>query len=88
MQIVKLSSKNQIALPVELVRQFALTSSQKLTIEPTAEGILVRPIKTTIVDQVAGSLSTFVPSHKRRIPFTKVRAHTQRVVAKKLAQTS
>ena len=59
METTKLSSKGQIVLPRSIRNARNLQPGTEFSVEETAEGILLRPLKpfaTTSADQVFGSL--------------------------------
>lgn len=85
MRIVTISSKRQITLPAAMLSQLGIGPNTKVLIEEKEHNITLKPIKTSIVDQVAGSLSKFVPPSKRGRPFSEIMEETKRIVAKKLA---
>ena len=60
MQTTKLSSKGQIIIPKAIRNAYHLEIGQKLEVEITPEGILLKIIKTlptTTIDEVAGCLA-------------------------------
>ena len=58
-----------------------------MILESQKKGLLVSPLKKSIVEEVAGSLSQYIPSAKRNVPFTKIMEETKKAAAKKLART-
>lgn len=87
MQIVTISSKNQITIPVELLRSFGLSPARKLLVEKEGTGIVLRPLRKTIVGETAGSLTSFVASAKFDKNWEKILGETKKKVSKRLAQT-
>lgn len=86
MNIVTLSSKQQITLPQEILIQLAFEPGSKLLLETDKEKIVLTPIKKSIVDQLGGSLARYVALKKRGVAFEQVLKETKSIVAKKLAQ--
>lgn len=86
MRVVTVSSKRQITLPAELLVQLGIEPSNKIIIEKEKDIITLRPLKTSIVEEVAGSLSKFVLPSKRGRSFSEIMEETKRIVAKKLAK--
>ncbi len=60
MYIATISSKNQITLPVRMLRKLYLKSGSKILLEEKDEGFLIKPVEGSIVDAVAGSLNKHV----------------------------
>lgn len=88
MQIVTISSKNQITLPVALLRSFGLTQFQKLLIDKDEEQIVLRPLKKSIVAETAGSLTPHVASTKLGRGWKEVLRETKKIVSKRLVGAS
>ena len=86
MNIITLSSKQQITLPQEILIQLAFEPGSKLLLETDKEKIILTPIRKSIVDQLGGSLARYVASEKRGVAFEQVLRETKSIVAKKLAQ--
>lgn len=86
MRIVTLSSKRQITLPVYMLNSLGIEPRSKILIEEGKENITLKPLKRSIIDEVAGSLSKFVPASKKGKFFSEIMEETKRIVAKQLAQ--
>lgn len=86
MKIVKISSKNQITLPQEMLRNLQVTPRQNVLIDQRGEEIIVKPLRESIVEQTAGSLTKYVHPSKLGVPFAKVREETKKMVAEELAK--
>ena len=84
MKIATISSKNQITLPQELIYLFGIKPGSKVAVEKNKNGILVSPIKKSIVDEVAGSL--VIPKSKRNKSFEDIMSGTRKRTAYLLAQ--
>lgn len=85
MKITLLSSKGQITIPRDMQQSLRLTPRTKIALYPQKDSIIVKPLKTSITEQTAGSLSRFIPANKRGIPFKKVLEATKKIVASELA---
>lgn len=86
MKLVTLSSKNQITIPKETVDQLQLLVTRKLILEYKNETIVLKPLKRSIVEQTAGSLSRYVSKKKLGKSFKSIMEETKRKAAKELAQ--
>lgn len=86
MKIVKISSKNQITLPQEMLKSLQVAPRQSVLIDQRGEEIVVKPLKESIVEQTAGSLTKYVHPSKLGVPFATVMEETKRIVAKELAK--
>ena len=73
-------------MPVHMLNSLGIGPNGKILIEEENNRITLKPIKTSIVDEVAGSLNKFVPSAKLGRPFGEIMEETRRIVAKKLAE--
>lgn len=85
MNIVKISSKNQITLPVRLLNDLGVKANDKLLLEKKEDVLVVKPITISIVDELAGSLNKYIKPEKLGKPFSEIRKETQKIVARKLA---
>jgi bifunctional DNA-binding transcriptional regulator/antitoxin component of YhaV-PrlF toxin-antitoxin module len=79
MYTATLSIKNQITIPKFLLDMIHAKSGIQFLISEKDDTLTMRPIKTSLVDELAGSMS--IPKNKRGVPFEKVRE----IVAKKVA---
>ncbi|MBI4990718.1 AbrB/MazE/SpoVT family DNA-binding domain-containing protein [Candidatus Gottesmanbacteria bacterium] len=87
MQIVTISSKNQITLPVNLLRNFGLSPTQKLLVDIEDGHIILRPLKKTIIGETAGSLTPYVAAAKLGRTWVEIIRETKKTVSKRLAHT-
>lgn len=83
MQLVTLSSQNQITIPVEILRAFNVKSGDKLLIEKEAQAIKIKAAGESVVNRLAGSIN--IPKSKQGVHFDKVLKQTKKRVARKLA---
>lgn len=86
MNIVTISSKRQITIPNQLLISIDARPRDKMIVKAEKGTLRLKPLKTSIVQQVAGSLSKYIPASKRRVPFSKIREETQKIVAAELAK--
>lgn len=85
MRIVTLSSKHQITIPTALLEQLQVYPRSKLLITAEKDTIVVKPLKKSVVDELAGSLTKYVHPSKLGVPFDVIMDETRKIVAKKLA---
>ncbi|MBI2327097.1 AbrB/MazE/SpoVT family DNA-binding domain-containing protein [Candidatus Curtissbacteria bacterium] len=85
MQTALLSAKGQITIPKKIQRQLKIGHRSKLVIYPQKDLIIIKPLKTSITEQTAGSLARFIPKDKKGVSFTQVLEETQKIVASELA---
>lgn len=71
MYTATLSSKNQITLPKFLLDMINAKSGIQFLISEKNETLTMRPIKTSIVSELAGSV--VIPKNKIGVPFEKIR---------------
>lgn len=81
-----LSSKGQITIPKEMQLMLNIGHRSKLALYPQNDVLIIKPLRSSIVEQTAGSLKNYIPQGKTGIPFSKVRSETQKIAAKKLAE--
>lgn len=81
MNVVTLSSRNQIAIPVAMLREFNFEPQTKLIIEKVGNKITLEPIKKSVVDSVSGSLLQHIPKNKLNVPWKKVISEARKAMA-------
>jgi len=86
MKLVTISSKNQITIPAEYLRSLGLSSSSKVLVEKKNKKILLTPVKKSIVDEVAGSLTHLIPKGKLGKTLKGIDEGTRNAVVKHLAK--
>ena len=86
MNIVTLSSKNQITLPVALLQLFGIQPKSRLIVQAKDDVIVMKPIKKSVVEETAGILSKYVPASKRGVAWKTIMEETKKIVAKELAE--
>lgn len=87
MQVATISSKRQITLPKDLLVSFGIKPGAHVILQSQKEGVLVQPLRKSIVEEVAGSLASYIPSSKRNLPFSKIMEETRKKTAKKLVSS-
>jgi AbrB family looped-hinge helix DNA binding protein len=88
MKIATISSKNQITLPASLLASLGIGPKTKVLISKKSDEITIKPIATSLTDELGGSLSKYANPSKLGVPFEEVRQRTQELVAKELATKS
>lgn len=86
MNIATISSQRQITLPKRLLLELKLKPKQKVLIERHKKGVLVRPVRTSVTQELAGSLTKYIHPSKLGIPFDVIMEETQKKVAIELAK--
>lgn len=81
---ITLSSKNQITIPKAILNIFGIKSGEKLLVQAEADAIKIKPMGTSIIEQLVGSVK--IDDSKKGIPFEKVLEFTKRKVARELAR--
>lgn len=85
MQIALLSAKGQITIPKKIQRQLQIGHRSKLAVYPQKDLIIIKPLKSSITEQTAGSLARFISPNKKGINFNQVLEETKKIVASELA---
>lgn len=86
MRVVTISSKQQITIPKELLLMLGLKPREKFILEAQEETLVMRPLKTSIVEQTAGSLTNNVSSSKLGASFSAILKEAKKKTAAKLAK--
>lgn len=84
MNIVTLSSQNQITLPVGL----GLTPRGRFWVDKQDDKIILEPIRGSIIDDLTGSLASFIPQDKRNVSWETALREAKIAKAKKVANDS
>lgn len=85
MRIVTISSKRQITLPVQILNSLGIEPNGRLLIEEEKDSISLKPLKKSVIDELAGSLNKYVHPSKLGVPFEVIMEETRKRVAKHLA---
>lgn len=80
-----LSSKGQITIPKEIQLMLGISHRSKLALYPQSGILIIKPLRSSIVEQTAGSLKNHIPPAKSGIPFSQILTETKHITAKKLA---
>lgn len=86
MRVVTISSKQQITIPKEFLLVLGLKHQGKFILEAQEEVLVMRPLKTSIVEQTAGSLTNSVSPSKLGASFSTILKATKKKTAAKLAK--
>jgi len=86
MRIVTVSSKQQITIPKEILLALGLKHQGKLILEAQEEALVMRPLRTSIVEQTAGSLTDSVSPLKLEASFSTILKEAKKKTAAKLAK--
>ena len=84
--ISTISSKRQITLSKDLLDDLNISPKQKILIESSNGVAILRPLKSTIVKEIAGGLTKYVDSSKLGKPFDQILRETKKNVSRKLAK--
>lgn len=84
MKIVTVSSKRQITIPKDLLLSLKLQPRGRLLLEQENGSLSIKPLKKSITERTAGSLSKYVSSSKKGLPFSKILRETKRRTTRKL----
>lgn len=85
MNLVTLSSQNQITIPAVYLREFGLGAGGKFLVDKKENKLVFEPVKGSIVDELAGSLTKFVPKSKLGKSWKEIKVETDKVRLKDLA---
>lgn len=86
MKIVTISSKRQITIPNDYLLSLDLEPRARLIMKFENGTLLMKPLKTSIVEQTAGSLKKYVSPSKLKMSFFKILQETKKKTAKRLAK--
>ena len=67
MTLVTISSKNQITIPVEYLRALGLKPGKRFLVDKKNDELSLKPVRGSIVDELAGSLEKFIPEDRKAI---------------------
>lgn len=86
MKIVTISSKSQITIPKDFLIALSLKPKSKILMEKKDEELSLRPIKKSVAEELAGSLTKFVHPSKLGKSIKEIDEETRKIVAKHLAE--
>ncbi len=81
MNIVTLSSNNQIAIPSYLLRDLNFGPGDKLVVRRMGDSIGLDPIKGSVIKGLSGSLKKYIPKNKLNTPWKKVILEARKAMA-------
>ena len=85
MQIVTISSQRQITLPERLLAEIDVEKRDKLVLRVESGTIVAEPVRSSVVEEVAGSLLNKIPAAKRGKPFKVIEQKVKDIAARELA---
>lgn len=86
MQIVTISSKYQITIPKALLASLDLQPKKKLVLRTDQGKLLGEPLRGTMTEEVAGSLTKYVSPDKLGKPYATILAETKKKTAGQLVR--
>ena len=86
MKIATISSKGQITIPKDVQNILNITHGSKVILYPDKNVLMIKPLKTSIANQTAGSLKKFVNPKLLGVSFAKAREETQKLAATELGE--
>lgn len=86
MKIVTVSSKRQITIPKDLLVGLNLQPRARLILEEENGALMMKPLRKSVVEQTAGSLTPYVSSAKFGLALAKIIKETKRKTAAKLVK--
>ena len=85
MHIVKVSSQRQITLPQRLLARIGVKKHDNLSLEVKGDVLVVKPRKTTLVEELSGSLLPYIKPELRGKSMKEIMRVTRKRVAEHLA---
>lgn len=86
MKIAKISSKGQITLPRSILIETRLMPYDKVLVEQRNNFIVLKPLKKSVVDEIAGSLNKYIHPSKLGKSFNEIKEETRKEVVKHLVK--
>lgn len=86
MNIVTISSKNQITIPKNLLLSLNLRPAEKLVLDIENGMLVAEPFVGSIVEGTAGSLTSYIVKNKLKKAFSYILAKTKKKTARKLVK--
>ncbi len=80
----KISSKNQITLPSDICKALALKSGDRLLLDVEEGSVILKPLGSTSVDDLAGCLRRY--ARTQRLPWKVIRERVKKEVARAATQ--
>lgn len=88
MQITTISSKRQLTLPKDMLLKLGLDLGSKVILQGREEDILIRSLKKSIIEDLAGSLTRYISTDKLGVSYGKIIQATKLKTAGKLNKSS
>lgn len=88
MQITTISSKRQLTLPKDMLLKLGLDLGSKVILQGREEDILIRSLKKSIIEDLAGSLTRYISTDKLGVSYDKIIQATKLKTAGKLNKSS
>lgn len=85
MRITTISSKRQITIPEAMLKSFDMYPTSQVVLEERSNEISIKPLKSSVAQELAGCLNHLVHPSKLGVSFEKIMEETKKKVAKKLA---
>lgn len=86
MRIATISSKRQITLAQSLLEKYQLYPLNKVFIEETKEGLIMKPLKKSIIEETFGFFSSYIDKDKKGLSCKKIIKETKKLISKKLTE--
>ena len=83
MQLVTISSKRQITIPKRYLEE--LDFSGKAMLDSKNGELTIKPVKSSVIDQLAGSLNHLIDPVKLGVPFKVAKKKAMEEMVKELA---
>lgn len=86
MKIAKISSKGQITLPHSILADINVAPYDKVIVEQQSNSIVLKPLKKSVVDELAGSLNKYIHPSKFGKSFDEIMEETKKKVVNHLVK--
>lgn len=84
MSLTKISSKNQITLPVAMMNELDLFKGQNIWMEIEKRKIVIKAAKKDIIDEIAGSLTKYVDPSLLGLSDKEIMQKTKKIVLNRM----
>lgn len=79
MHLAKISSQNQITIPVGIMRQLGLKQADRVVVTVEQDKIVLVPQEESVVEELAGSLDEYVAEDKKGKSWEKIKEEADRL---------
>lgn len=86
MTLTKISSKNQITLPVAMMESVGLSKGGEIYLSDDDNIITMKPCKKSVIDEIAGSLTKFVNPKLLELSYEKIKKRADKSMIKHLVE--